>query len=154
MTEFVPPFAQAPTAAPTAATAPQTATPAAVDPVANVDSVEKKRKKSGEARATPNRQMTKDDVIFVINNVKTMSYSEIAAARGLTKHQVNRALMEAKKMLREAAGEDADKKAKAETYIKEHLSRPEDTLPGSGGGRKSEVKKAINDVVGDILNSL
>jgi hypothetical protein len=135
---FVPPFAGGPV------TAPETP---------SVEGVEKKARKKGGERKTPNAPMSKEDIQFVVKNVKTMSYKEIADARNLTKHQVNRALMEAKKMLRDGAGEDEAKKAKVEAYIKDYLSRPEDTLPGAGG-RKSEVKAAINDVVGDILSSL
>lgn len=135
---FVPPFA------------PNTTADA---PAAEEKKARKKREASGAERKSPNRPMTKDDILYVIQNVKTMSYKEMADARGLTKHQVNRALMEAKKTLLEKAGDDAAKKAKVEAYIKEHLSRPEDTLPG-GGGRKSEVKGAIQGVVDDIIGSL
>ncbi len=110
--------------------------------------------KEKKARKKPNRQMTDEDIKFILENVRNMSYSEIAEARGLTKFQVNRVLMETKKKLREAAGDDEAKKAKVEEYIKTHLSRPEDSRPGGGRGRTSKVKSTIDSVVGDILSGL
>jgi hypothetical protein len=95
--------------------------------------------------------MTPEDTVFVISNVKTMSYSEIAEAPGITKHQVNRVLMQVKKDLREKCGGDAEKLAKIEAYIKETLSRPEDAFPGSGAGRGGAVKESIDSIVGNIL---
>jgi len=120
--------------------------------IAVPETTEKKaRKKSDKERAKPNRQMTPEDTVFVISNVKTMSYSEIAEARGITKHQVNRVLMQVKKDLREKCGGDAEKLAKIEAYIKETLSRPEDAFPGSGAGRGGAVKESIDSIVGNIL---
>jgi hypothetical protein len=113
-----------------------------------------KEKKPTTDRKKPNRPMTPEDANFVVENVKNMSYSEIAEARGITKHQVNRVLMQVKKQLREAAGDDQAALAAVEAHIKEHLSRPEDTLPGAGGGRASVVKSSIDDIVGNILNSI
>jgi beta-N-acetylglucosaminidase len=113
-----------------------------------------KEKKPTTDRKKPNRPMTPEDANFVVENVKNMSYSEIAEARGITKHQVNRVLMQVKKQLREAAGDDQNALAAVEAHIKEHLSRPEDTLPGAGGGRASVVKSSIDDIVGNILNSI
>lgn len=116
---------------------------------------ETKLTKSGKPRKKPNRPMTEEDIQFVLQNVKNMSYAEIAEARGITKFQVNRVLQTVKKQLREAAGDDPVKKQKVEEYIKEHLSRPEDTRPGKGGGRRtSKVQKSIDSLVGDILSGL
>jgi len=117
--------------------------------------VEKKeRKKSDKERAKANRQMTAEDTKFVIENVKTMSYTEMATARGITKHQVNRVLMQVKKDLRERCGGDEAKLAQVETIIKEQLSRPEDTLPGAGGGRSGVVKDSIDNIVDNILSGI
>jgi len=115
---------------------------------------EVKEKKPVGDRKKPNRPMTPEDANFVVANVKNMSYTEIANARGITKHQVNRVLMQVKKQLREAAGDDPAALAAVDNHIKEHLSRPEDTLPGAGGGRASVVKASIDDIVGNILNSI
>ena len=109
-----------------------------------------KRQADGE-RKTPNRQMTPEDIQFIVQNVKTMSYTEMAEARGLTKHQVNRVLMDVKKDLKEQAAGDPNKLAAVEQYIKEHLSRPEDSLPGN---RTSVVRDSIKGLVGDILNGI
>lgn len=121
--------------------------------VAPNEEVKKTRKKSDKERKTPNKQMTAEDIQFVVENVRGMSYSEIATARGITKHQVNRVLMEAKKNLREVAKDDPAKLAKVENYIKEYLSRPEDTLPG-GAGRSSVVRDSIEDIVSGIISQL
>jgi beta-N-acetylglucosaminidase len=116
--------------------------------------VEKKpRKKSTEDRKKPNKPMTPEDTKFIIDNVKNMSYTEIAEARGITKHQVNRVLMQVKKQLREAAGDNKEALTAVENHIKEHLSRPEDSLPG-GGARASVVKNSIDDIVAGILTNL
>jgi hypothetical protein len=118
--------------------------------------VKKTRAKSDKPRQTPNRQMNNDDIIFVRDNVKTMSYTQMAEERGITKHQVNRVLMTVKKQLRAAAEGDEKKLALIDQYIKDNLSRPEDTLPGKGGGagRGSAVKDSIDDIVGNLLNSI
>ncbi|HQF36546.1 MAG TPA: hypothetical protein PLL26_02790 [Candidatus Dojkabacteria bacterium] len=143
------PFAKpkdAPAAAPTA-------TPAPAAPAAEVPKT-KGVKKSGEDRKKPAAQMTSDQVKQILSLVKTSSYSEIAEKVGVTKFQVNRVLMSTKKQLREAAAGDAAKLAKVEAYIKEYLSRPEDTLPGKGGARGGKVKGAVDSLVGDILASI
>jgi transcriptional regulator with PAS, ATPase and Fis domain len=126
---------------------------------------EKKVKADGTERKTPNRQMVPEDMEFIVANVKTMSYTEMATARGLTKHQVNRVLMTVKQQMRDACATAKDEKGKAtawneealakvDAYIKENLSRPEDTRPGmgGGGGRSSVVKDSIDGIVGNILN--
>lgn len=119
--------------------------------------VEKKAKKvtkSGGERQAPAQAMTEEQVREIISLVKDMSYSEIATKVGVTKFQVNRVLMSTKKQLREAAEGNPAKLAKVEEYITNFLSRPEESRPGKGGGRGGKVKSALNDVVGDILNSL
>lgn len=114
----------------------------------------KGKKASGEDRKKPATQMNPEQVKQILTLVKDHSYTEIGTTVGVTKFQVNRVLMSTKKQLREAAAGDAAKLAKVETYIKDFLSRPEDTLPGKGGGRGGKVKGALDGVVGDILASI
>ena len=103
-------------------------------------------------RKKPNRPIDDDDTAFVITNLKTMSYPEMAEARGLTKHQVSRILTETRKTLRDkAAGRGPGVEAKVEKYIIENLTKPDDGRIGNTGG---EVKDAINEVVQRIYNSL
>lgn len=142
-------MAQFPFAKPKA-DAPAAAAPAA----APAEAKEKKAKKSGEDRKKPATQMTAEQVKQILSLVKDNSYTSIAEQVGVTKFQVNRVLMSTKKQLREAAAGDAAKLAKVEAYIKEYLSRPEDTLPGHGGGRGGKVKGALDSIVGDILSSI
>lgn len=129
---------------------------------------EKKVKADGTERKTPNRQMVPEDMEYIVANVKNKSYTQMADDCGITKHQVNRVLMTVKQQMRDACAtaKDADGKVtayddvalvKVEAYIKENLSRPEDTRPGpgrSGAGRASVVKDSIGDIVGNILNSI
>jgi beta-N-acetylglucosaminidase len=109
-----------------------------------------------KSKRTVNRQATRmikpEDIEFVMKNVRTMSYSEMAEKLGLTRHQVNRILMDIKKGLREEA-KKTGKVKEVEKFIKEHLSRPEDSRPGGqkGGGA---VKNAIDATVSNILKNL
>ena len=114
----------------------------------------KGKKASGEDRKKPAAQMNPEQVKQILTLIKDNSYTQIGELVGVTKFQVNRVLMQTKKQLREAAAGDANKLAKVDAYIKEYLSRPEDTLPGKGGGRGGKVKGALNGVVGDILASI
>jgi len=114
----------------------------------------KGKKADGGDRKKPAPQMVPDQVKEILTLVKEHSYTQIAEKLGITKFQVNRVLMSTKKQLREAAATDPIKLAKVEAYIKEYLSRPEDTLPGHGGGRGGKVKGALDNVVGDILASI
>lgn len=171
MANFTPPFATPNAATPVVGAVPGMAAPTAptapVDPVvpqmatqasAPVDEVDSdgKVKKPRKPRTTaPNRQLTPEDIAFVTQNVRTMSYVEMAEARGITKFQVNRILMDLKKSLRAAAKEKNDPaySEKIEAYISAHLSRPDDARPG-GAGRSGVVKNTLDDVVGSILNGL
>jgi hypothetical protein len=86
-----------------------------------------------------------------------MSYNDMAEKRGLTRHQVNRILMDIKTQLRnsykdEAGNEDPEKKKRVESYIESVLSRPEDSRVGAKKG--SPVRDAMNDVVSEILEGL
>jgi len=111
-------------------------------------------KKSGENRKKPAPVMNQEQIKQIIAMVKDHSYAQIAEAVGVTKFQVNRVLMNSKEYLRKAAEGDPVKLAKVEEFIKTHLSRPEDTLPGKGGARGGKVKNALDNVVADILASL
>lgn len=114
-------------------------------------SPKKTRKKStdGSTRKASNRDMTKEDIDFIVANVKTMSYAEMAEARGLTNHQINRVLMTVKKDLKKSCNDDPIALAKIDIYIRENLSRPEEST-----GRSGNVKSNIDDIVGNILNSI
>ena len=111
----------------------------------------KTRKKSadGSTRKASNRDMTKEDIDFIVANVKTMSYAEMAEVRGLTNHQINRVLMTVKKDLKKSCNDDPIALAKIDIYIRENLSRPEEST-----GRSGNVKSNIEDIVGNILNSI
>lgn len=160
MAQFTPPFAQgteqeqpaAAPAAPAAAPAAGAAAPAAPAAAAPAAAPEKKKI---ERKAT--RTINKDDIQFVCANVKGMSYNDMAEKRGLTRHQVNRILMDIKSQLRKSfvndqGVEDPAKKEQIEAYIASVLSRPEDSRVGSKKG--SPVRDAMNDVVSEILNGL
>ncbi len=150
--------AAAPVAAPAAQPAPVAAQPAppAAPAVDGAEVAAPKKKRTVNRQAT--RQINKDDINFVCANVPTMSYADMAEKRGLTRHQVNRILMDTKKALRDSFkdGEgnvtDEAKQAKIEEYIMTKLSRPEDSKVGAKKG--SPVRDAMNDVVSDILSSL
>ncbi len=139
--------------APVAPAAPAATTPVEAAPdaqVAPADApVEKVRKKHTR---TATKEIEQEDINFVIANVRTMSYKDMAESRTLTKYQVNRILMDVKKGLRTQAGEDAEKLAKVEEYIKSTLSRPDDAGVGKKGGGK--VRKSLNNAVADILANL
>lgn len=163
MAQFTPPFAQEgqdPNAqpqqpqqpAPAAPAAPAAPEAAAAQPAAAAPPTEKKKI---ERKAT--RTISKDDIKFVCANVKGMSYNDMAEKRGLTRHQVNRILMDIKGQLRksyvnEQGQEDPAKKETIEAYIAQHLSRPEDSRVGAKKG--SPVRDAMNDVVSEILGNL
>lgn len=169
MAQFTPPFAKqeeqaagtpggvppgAPTAPPAAAAAPAAAPAAAVPGTAPAPEAPKV-KKTIERKAT--RTINKDDILFVCQNVKAMSYNDMAEKLGLTRHQVNRILMDIKAQLRksyvlEGGAEDPARKEVIEKHIATNLSRPEDSRVGAKKG--SPVRDAMNDVVSEILQNL
>ena len=113
----------------------------------------------------PNREMVPEDMEFIVTNIKTMTYTQMAEARGITKHQVNRVLMTVKQQMKDACATARDEKgkptafdqealAKVEAYIAEHLSRPEGSRPGQGGGRSSAVKDSITSITDNILANI
>ena len=124
-------------------------------PVATTEVVKApKAPKDAADRQKPAKMMTKEQISQVLSLIKTKSYTEIGEELGITKHQVNRVLMEVKKSMKAAAKGDAAKEAKVEAFIKEHLSRPEDTRPGVKGAKGGKVKSALNDIIGDIMAGL
>jgi hypothetical protein len=136
---------------PVATTVEGAPTEVAIDPITG----KKPRKKqaAGE-RKTPAPAMNAEQIANIIKLIPTTSYGDIATQLGITKFQVNRVLMDTKKKLREAAGADVEKLAKVNGYIETFLSRPEDSRPGGGGAREGKVAKALDDIVGNILNGL
>ena len=151
--ENVAPQAAAPTADPAQA-APQaaapTADPAQAAPQAAPAAAEKPKKKHNR-QAT--KEITPEDIDFVLKNVRTMSYNDMAEACGLTKFQVNRILMEIKKGIREKAKGNEAAEMAAEKFIKENLSRPEDSGPGKGGGKvKNALNTAVDNIIGNLLS--
>lgn len=110
----------------------------------------KEEKKEKKSRA---KEMSPEHIQFVLSNVKNMSYTEMAEKTGLTKHQVNRILMDTKKNLRENTAEGSPEREKVEEYIKNNLSRPEDSRPGAGS-RSSKVKETLNNTANDIMKQL
>lgn len=134
------------TTAPAAPAAPAAETPTVV-------TATKAPKESKEKRSAA-KMMTEEQMRQVLALIKDKSYTEIANELGITKHQVNRVLMDVKKILKAKAESDPEKAAKIEAFIKENLSRPAETRPGVKGAKGGKVKKALNDIVGDILAGL
>lgn len=154
MAQFTPPFAQEgqQKETPKQPEAPQTDAPQAA---AAGEKEQPTEKKKIDRKAT--RTINKDDIQFVCANVKEMSYNDMAEKRGLTRHQVNRILMDIKSQLRKSyvdanGNEDPKKKEQIESYINQVLSRPEDSRVGAKKG--SPVRDAMNDVVSEILSGL
>ena len=175
MSEFkAPPFATAPTAAPVAApvaAAAPTAAPAAAAPAAAP-----KEKVKRERSAT---MISAEHIKFVRENVKTMSYADMASALGISRNQINRILQELKKMLRnEAIKRSGDQPAyaqkgtnkknevvwdyeqplteiakKVEAKIESTLTRPEEARPGAGKGG-GQVAAALSSEMADLLADL
>ena len=104
-------------------------------------------------RKTPAPPMTKEDVLFIVKNIPTMSYSDIAAQRKITRNQVNRVRTEVVTELRNYAKEDPQKADVIEEYINTNLTRPEETRVGGNKGT-GQTQTAINNVVGSILDNL
>jgi len=137
--------------------------------------VEEEKKEVKEKKKRNTKQLDQSSITFIVNNVKSMSYTEMADQLGLTKHQVNRTLQYLKEELRKHAlndddgaygtkknkkGEDvydwsqpiSDKAKKIEKKIEDKLSRPAASRVGGGGGGK--VKEALNNELDDLLDGL
>lgn len=164
-----PPTPEAPAAPPVENVAP---TPAAPEPV-NVKSQEDKK-----VRSAP---ITRDDIDFVRNNIKTMTYQEIADARNISKSQVNRVLQFIREGVRKTAikiaesrGEtaygtktintkkdgpkpvnDYDKPLTAEARkVEEYIQEHYSRPESAGAGGGGQVKEALDDTLEDILGDL
>lgn len=112
--------------------------------------VEKKEKKKKAPNLTP------EQIEFIFNNVKNMSYKEMADQIGVTTSQVNRTLATARKHIKAKLEAGELSKEQAEKAL-DALSRPEDTRPGRRKG-DSVVKKAITEktdnLIADILGKM
>ena len=140
-----------------------------------VEEEKKEVKEVKEKKKRNTKQLDQSSITFIVNNVKSMSYTEMADQLGLTKHQVNRTLQYLKEELRKHAlndddgaygtkknkkGEDvydwsqpiSDKAKKIEKKIEDKLSRPAASRVGGGGGGK--VKEALNNELDDLLDGL
>lgn len=129
-----------------------------------------------EKKTRSTTTLTREHIDFIQNNVKKMGYQEMADSLGISRNQVNRALQDVKKRLRNRIMEAAEQNnqeayakkdngkpdynqpliegaKKIEAYIQEHLSRPADTRPGAGK-KGGGVNAAIDNKVDEILNSL
>jgi len=105
--------------------------------------------KNKKPRKSPNRQKTKDEVKFIIDNWRNMSTAELASQTGLTKQQVYRTIVDTKKALRKKAEENPSLADKINKFIETYLpSKAENMGHGGGGGRKGSV---LDDVLNDLL---
>jgi uncharacterized protein YnzC (UPF0291/DUF896 family) len=94
--------------------------------------------KKGVPRKTPNRQMTKDERMYVINNYSKKSTGQIATELNLTRQQVYRTVYESRTKIKErieaanAIGDVATVQ-KLQTFLVTNL--PEKEFSEGGGGR-------------------
>jgi len=101
------------------------------------------------------KEIEQSDIQFVIKNVRSKSYQDMAEELNLTKYQINRILMDIKKTLRENAKGDELKEKKVEEYISENLTREKSSIKRGGGAKKqSEIRTSIDEIVGDIMKDL
>ncbi len=101
------------------------------------------------------KEIEQSDIQFVIKNVRSKSYQDMAEELNLTKSQINRILMDIKKTLRENAKGDEVKEKKVEEYISENLTREKSSIKRGGGVKKqSEIRTSIDEIVGDIMKDL
>jgi len=104
--------------------------------------------KSRKPRKAPNRQKTKDEVKFIIENWRSMSTAELAAQTGLTKQQVYRTIVDTKKAMRKKAEQDPSQAERINKFIEEYLPSKAENIGHGGGGRKGSV---LDDVLNDLL---
>ena len=110
----------------------------------------KTTKQKERKKAAP--PMTRDDVVFIAENIIKMSYDDIANQRGITRNQVNRVRTGVVNELRELGVKNPTKTVAINEYIETYLSRPDEQRgAGRGSGR---VKTAITNAVDNILNNL
>ncbi len=111
----------------------------------NVEEETTKKKKTAVRKTK--KEIEPSDIQFVIKNVKSKSYQDMADELNLTKSQINRILMDIKKTLRENTKGDEVKEKKVEKYITENLTR-------SGEKRTGKVREAIKNIVDEITSKL
>jgi len=95
----VPPVKPIGTPAPPVPSAPEVPAPPVVSapevPIAEVtteNTVEKKEKKERKPRVKSDVEINSEHIVFVRKNIKTMSYTDMSAALGITRNQINRIL--------------------------------------------------------------
>ncbi len=93
------------------------------------------------------KEIEPSDIQFVIKNIRSKSYQDMAEELNLTKSQINRILMDIKKTLRENAKGDEVKEKKVEKYITENLTR-------SGEKRTGKIRGVIKDIVDEITSKI
>ena len=109
----------------------------------------------GDVVKNKKKEIEQSDIQFVIKNVRSKSYQDMADELNLTKSQINRILMDIKKTLRENAKGDEVKEKKVEEYISENLTREKSSIKRGGGVKKqSEIRTSIDEIVGDIMKDL
>ena len=113
-----------------------------------------KRRKSGGPRKTPNRQMTKEERVFVVNNYATKTTGQIATELDLTRQQVYRTVHESRIKIKErieaanAAG-DIETAQKWHTILVTKLPEKDSGTAGGGGRAKGS---SIESVVDSLLD--
>lgn len=115
------------------------------------DSVEAPKKAPGGkgtsvkdgTRKAPNRQKTADDVKQILDAYAGKSTSEIASDLGLTRMQVYKTVLDARKKLQQKAdeAEDPATKQKILDYIESHLPSKRNEF----GGKKGSTLDAVLD---------
>lgn len=112
-------------------------------------SPEKKEKKEKKTRGPSNRRKTPEETKFILENYKDMSTREIAEKLGLTKQQVYRTVLDAKKAYLEKAETLPPEKAeKVRAWVDEHL--PSKEANRGGGKRGNMVDNIFDDIFGDL----
>jgi predicted HTH transcriptional regulator len=104
--------------------------------------------KNRKPRKSPNRQKTKDEVKFIIENWRSMSTAELANQTGLTKQQVYRTIVDTKKTMQKKAEQDPSQAEKINKFIETYLPSKAENIGHGGGGRKGSV---LDDVLNDLL---
>lgn len=145
-----------------------------VDEVETEETTEEEKPMKEETKRNT-KTLDAESIRFIRQNVREMTYAEMAEKLGLSKHQVNRALQYLKEQMRKHAldtddaaygkkqnskGEDvpdwsnplSEIAKKVETKIENEMSRPAQSRPGGGGGGK--VKKALDAELDDLLADL
>lgn len=100
-------------------------------------------------RGKSNRRKTPEETKFILENYKDMSTKDIADRLGLTRQQVYRTVLDAKKAYLEKAETAPPEKAeKIKAWVEEHL--PSKTENRGGGKKGSMIDDVFEDIFGDI----